>query len=632
MRDLKKYYPVLKRYVLPFGVIFLALLFYVVHQSHELELLLRLTSKNPTYLFVFYDTGSGFSETQKEVVRVKGGLTSTFRFKLPHNTKQIRCNPATDVTSIILYSAQLAKMGNAKTSTNLVPENIVPGRYVEVLKKDDPGLHLRITGEDPQLFIAPSAIPADTETDTAFIQWLPSIFILSALCVLLGRLAISLKNHSIIRLRNILIGVVLIECLAISCFSDFNLHPDEYGHLAASQYYKDHWFKKAADDPEMTKSIMPGWGFSYLHHPDIIYFWAEKITEPMKIFIEDDYLRYRFFNFALFFTLILLFSNNLKTGPYFLLALGITPQLWYLFSYFNGDAVSMFSALLLGYYFVKNRQKLQNFFWNGSAVSKTIFMFIALASLVLLTRLHYAIFTIFLFGLLCLLKPEMTSYRAIPKMILRIILVGFGVLLIVNALEFKEQFVNNFNKFEVISQVIKDHALPTYTKEAILDTGFNPYWLYFRDLGVEAKELLTRYDWLSTSAKAFLGVYGQMLFFSSMSFYWISGIAGLGAISLLFFWHCRQSRRQYILLFGYLIVSILAVFVQSFLHSWIISFQAQGRYLFALIPMIAVILSLGEGRIPVKYMQRMLLAVYAINAAGYAVFGVLPMLGIYCVI
>lgn len=430
------------------------------------------------------------------------------------------------------------------------------------------------------------------------------------------------------RLLYFVISIFLFLSLLVVLFSDYDIHPDEHGHVAASRYYKEHWFKMAVDQPAMQDALMGNWGFSYLNHPDIVYFLAEKATSFFKIPPEKDFTRYRLFNFLLLATLIVIFSKGSRQGLTFLLVLGLTPQIWYIFSYFNGDALAMFASMMLGYYYIREQEQLEYFFWVKAKISPQIVIFSLLCILVLLTKLNYSIFVAFILGLMPLLKPANQQLSTIPKVLMRVMLISLCILTVVGLFELKEQSVNNFNKSKAIEELAAKSMISEFSKDQILETGYNPFNLYLMDLGVPITDLLTRDSFLSLSVRSFIGVYGYLNFPSSNAFFWISGIMALSAIAFLLFPAICQPGLQYKLIVFYSVTAALLVFAQSMVHSWVVAYEPQGRYLFAIIPMLAVTLSLSSVKFPVLFIQKLALAVYTINCIGFAVYGMMPLLNL----
>lgn len=129
--------------------------------------------------------------------------------------------------------------------------------------------------------------------------------------------------------------------------SQFNAHPDEHLHFKSAQYYMSHWLPPAVGDArsEYTYSY---YGISYLDEPDIVYFLAGKLSRVLSFTEFSPFLLARAFNFALFAILFLiLLKYSLEFGIPFYGILLLSPQLWYVFSYFNGDAFGFFVGTCL---------------------------------------------------------------------------------------------------------------------------------------------------------------------------------------------------------------------------------------------------------------------------------------------
>ncbi|MBU1564592.1 MAG: hypothetical protein KJ630_03060 [Proteobacteria bacterium] len=614
------------RYILPFFAVFAILSIYSTQKNNVLELSVRIISEDTTSVQVFFDTRHGFNEENKREVLLKGGENKTLRFRLPAATKQIRLDPASNVTKLVIRSLQLTRV-SPTDSRSLLPECLEIGQHLSVISQVDKELHLQVLGTDPHIVIPQSCIP---EKASSRGDWRPGTTAVLALIVLgLIRVMATLGRRGVPRLLYVVIGIFLFQCLLVALFSQYNIHPDEHGHVIASKFYKDHWFKIAVDQPAMKAALMPGWNFSYLNHPDIVYFLAEKVTAFLKIPLEEDFQRYRLFNFLLLTTLILIFSGGSRKNLYFLLLLGLTPQIWYIFSYFNGDAISLFASMMLGYYYIREREHLEYFFWVKPRLNPPIIIFFFLCVLVLLTRLHYAIFVVFILGLIPLLKPANQEYKNIPKVLLRVILISLCILIVVGLFELKEQSVNNFKKSEAVEAVVEESITNEFSKQQILETGYNPFRLYLMDLGEPITDLLTKHHFLSSSVMSFIGLYGYMNVRSSNAFYWISGIIAFGTVIFLLFVGIWRSGLGYALIVLYSIAAALLVFILSLAHSWMVGYGAQGRYLFAVIPMLAVTLSLSSAKTPVLVIQKLALAVYTVNCIGYAVYGTLPMLNLH---
>jgi hypothetical protein len=429
---------------------------------------------------------------------------------------------------------------------------------------------------------------------------------------------------------NIIAGALIILVLSVVIFSRVNLHPDEFSHIAASTYFQNHWFKLAVDHPSMLQTLIPGWGTSYLFLNDIVYSLAEKATGFLVPLGVTDFLRYRLFNFALLPVLLVLFLANRRNGLWFLLAFALSTQTWYLFSYFNGDALSMFFSLLLGFYYVSNRTAIDPFFWGRAEFNNTVALFYLLCVLVMFTRLHYAIFVFFIIGLIFVSNATELNFKSTLKPITRLAMFLVLIALPFGAAELKDQWVNDFAKDQSIETIREENKRPEFKVEHIKATGSNPHLLYLKQTGHSYGDLFTNHPWAEWSFQSFFGVYGFMNIKASKTFYKLSSALGVGVTMAFLLFSAFRGDRRTTFIVAYLLLCISLVIVQSSMYSWLYGFQAQGRYLLAVIPMIAVTLALNPYRkkVPLVAVQYYVLAILLMNVIGFAAYGVVPMTGI----
>lgn len=110
-----------------------------------------------------------------------------------------------------------------------------------------------------------------------------------------------------------------------------------------------------------------------------------------------------------------------------------------------------------------------------------------------------------------------------------------------------------------------------------------------RARGVSMAEMFRPpWKWHLATFLSATGHYGWLEYRSPTPYYVLLG-AAYGVLALYWVWSAARSRDAdaWLHLFGFCIFSCLTVGV-SFWHSWTNDFQAQGRYLFPILPMLAV--------------------------------------------
>src|SRR5262249_16704993 len=119
-----------------------------------------------------------------------------------------------------------------------------------------------------------------------------------------------------------------------------------YQHRAAARYYIDHWLPPKAGDPA-TLDTYSNYGLSYLNETDFPYLFAGKFAALLAPVVSND-LAFRLFDVVL----LAILPPFCRMGPAAFLIFSpllLSPQIWYIFSYFNGDAFALFLAVLIAY-------------------------------------------------------------------------------------------------------------------------------------------------------------------------------------------------------------------------------------------------------------------------------------------
>ncbi len=402
----------------------------------------------------------------------------------------------------------------------------------------------------------------------------------------------------------IYLGAAFGMMLAMGFVSGLDVHPDEWGgHMKAATYYIRNWLPPAVDDPRIINSIS-SYGVSYLWHIDPLYFIAVKATQFLSGIVSDFYLRLRLFNAFLFLALGLFIAAQIKRSKWVVPFLLATPQLWYVFSYFNNDAFPWFIAIFLAMQVVDPESSLNRFISAPvlyQSVSGGILSGILLG-LLISSKLNYRLYIAFLiFVALWKILFEMPSRERIPRL-KKWIFIGSVALLFYLPIYGYDQYVNDFNKTEKVMSAMEHYAEPRFRLSALQD-DFSSKGFHLKDKGVSFQELfLHNTFWRDMSFKSFFGVYGYMKFFPSADYYRAVNYA-LSVFFLLVFFYVAftLSIRDMIFSLFVLLFAILAV-GQSAYHSWINDFQAQGRYLFLILPMFLV----GLSRLPASFRTRIM--------------------------
>ena len=399
--------------------------------------------------------------------------------------------------------------------------------------------------------------------------------------------------------------------LAMGIISGLDVNPDEWnGHVKAAAYYIQNWLPPAVDDPRIVSSISV-FGVSYLWHIDPIYFFAVKATQVLSGIVSDFYLRVRLANAFLFLSLVLVFAIQIKRSKWMVPFIVISPQVWYVFSYFNNDAFPLFIAMILALQVVDPESSLNRYLASptmGHQVRGGILIGILIGFL-LSSKLNYRLYIVFLIfvGLWGVLFET-----SVPQRILRLkkwIFLFIVALLVYLPLYGYDQYVNDFKKDEKGLIAMERHAAPQFKPSTMQNNLSSTYpGLRLKEKGISLQELLIQNsDWRELSFKSFFGLYGYMDLVSGEGYYLAVTSALIGFFLIVFFYVVfTLPARDVIFIFFVLLFSGLVV-GQSVYHSWVNDYEPQGRYLFPILPMLMI----GLARLPTSFRLRVMPLVWA---------------------
>jgi len=381
-------------------------------------------------------------------------------------------------------------------------------------------------------------------------------------------------------LINILIGIMAVE-------SGSNRHPDEQLHYMSAAYYFRHSLPPAVDAPEALRTYkQTPWGVSYLNQLDVCYLLAAKFAKLTARLGIESYVGLRLFQ-AFLFALVVALAIGSRDNRFFLILL-FTPQVWYVFSYMNGDAFPLFLAVVLGFFvstpksvFLKylNSGRIKHFLLGGVPVGLCL-------GLMAISKKNYYIFILFiLFVWLFDIFFDAEEDR-------NILLYRLGLICFLAASVFILRFgydvyKNGWNKKEKITAAAERYADPKF-KPSVAEKSSSYHLLRLKQKGVRYRSLFSEYKWHKASFYSFFGTYGYMEFFNKKKHYHY--IAQIIFLMLVFFgwifvFHQNLPERIFtIMTLGFIFGTI---FISTW-HSWVYAFQPQGRYLFPILPIFGI--------------------------------------------
>jgi len=383
---------------------------------------------------------------------------------------------------------------------------------------------------------------------------------------------------------------IFIMVTVMAVISKRNSHPDEYVHLQAAQYYTDHWLPPVIEDPDI-RNTYSGYGASRLNTYEVYYFIGGKLKNIISLFHLPGYLSFRLIN-VLFFSIILISTIKIPQTRVLAVPLLISPQIWYIFSYANGDALGLLLSFIAGSQVLIPDSMLNSYLQRNDSSSNVIrLIFLAvLLTLLLLLKKNYLFFVAFLFFCLVLKIYRETDSNCRRKMIKRLIALSMISFSLVGLRFGADYYVNGFDRAAKLKQVEEKFAYYEYNPTTELKDQHA--LLFLKERGYSLKYVAFDAHWLEKTFRSFFGVYGYLSISAPANYYQLVRHVAILFFTFFFFSIVLRAGILNNLLFGSLLFLTALMIGSSLIHSWISDFQPQGRYLMPFIPMIGLLFGL----------------------------------------
>lgn len=381
--------------------------------------------------------------------------------------------------------------------------------------------------------------------------------------------------------------VIMTLVVVMAVISQRNVHPDEYVHLDASKYYMSNWMPPAVDSPDIRHTYSV-YGVSRLNNREAAYFFTgkfAKLLEPLKL---QEHLQLRMFNLVLFFCILLyLFHRQparILAAPFLL-----SPQLWYVFSYCNSDALALTLAFLAVCQ-ITLPDSTFNLFLKSRGGYRQVYRILLLGVLVgalMMLKKNYYFFFLFLGGYVLwrLIFLHEIPWRKFAGKAAVVIVIG-GLLCGLRVVA--DYHVNGMDRSAKLGQLREELATPLYKPSTPLEQKH--IFLYRKARGHTLEQLVMNEFWFGKTFRSAFGMYGYFTVSATDSYYHLIHTTGIAF--LVFFAGSIMLRggvpgNTLLLLTSMCAVGLVGA---SLYHSWTSDFQTQGRYLFPIIPMLGVLL------------------------------------------
>lgn len=447
---------------------------------------------------------------------------------------------------------------------------------------DDDGLRVIASGNDGNFELPIS--PERSGFDLLSLLCRFAVVILLALAVYYGAAPLAAN----LRFVPVLLFGAWLLVVAMAGISRENSHPDEYVHMAAIRYYVDHWLPPQIDDPDIGETFSV-YGVSRLNNGEIYYLFAGKFHKFLQSMHLPEYFSLRLFNVALF-GLIVLYAIRSRHARMVALPFLVSAQIWYIYCYSASDAFALFFAFIAACEAINPHSLLHRYLKGEGALvalGGTALLGVLLG-IVFLLKVNYLPFVAF-FYLVLLAKIFATDEYFWDKKgaVLRLLLVTLVGLAVYGGRVGVDYLVNGADRDEKIAEVQERMASPLYKPSTELHKKHIS--LYRKARGATLERIVTVDRWFEKVFRSSFGVFGYFTISAGEGFYDLVRWSGVFCLALFLAAVFRGGGW----LGGGLAVVAMAIAAaligKSLHHSWTVDFQAQGRYLFPLLPIFGML-------------------------------------------
>ncbi len=477
-------------------------------------------------------------------------------------------------------------------------------------------------------------------------------------------------GNSRFQLLRMALGVAWLLALTMAAVSAFDANPDETDHVAAGSYYLTHWLPPQISEAALLPSLSQ-YGFTYLGEIDVTYFLAGKLASVLPATLLSEPFRFRAFNLLLFGILVVVYAARRESFSPFVMLL-LSPQIWYVFSYFNNDGLPLFLSLLLVDAAFGSRARVPAALsepWRASALLPLVGTGV-LVGLLALSKPNYLPVVAFVaffafwrgFGFATAAVGVATagiylarthSFLPMPYVVLVASMrVGVGVLLALLALRCwrsptsrtlllrgaliaiaaiavaappraYDRMLNgpSNDKALVLGTIAEAHADAAFRPSEAGDTD-SYFGLRLREKGVALHALLLPpWDWAIKSWKSFTGYYGYMKIRGPAAYYIAIFALYVALVSYTTRTILREGEPAERQMLAIALLFCGGVVFLSFYHSWINDFQAQGRYLFPTLALFAIPFTRASRFFRSRVVPALLGVAFALSASSFVFVG-----------
>ena len=546
---------------------------------------LKIQVEKKTFFKIYWaGEGQGFSEKRMALALVKPDRKQYGFFLTDlRKVKQLRIDPQQYAGTATIEEIRIRQNGfkEIRFASTEDFSRLKPLAQIAKYSGKDNKLEVQSSGVDPN-FSYQVTLEAER------FDWYGILFGYVLICCLVGLVysAVYPLNFAF-RYIPVMLTVVLTLAVTMALISENDAHPDETVHIAASKYYQEHWLPPLIED-EGIRDTYSQYGGSRLNTNEIFYQLNGKFARILAPLQLSEHVAFRMFNILLL-GLILVYTLKVPGSRLVALPLLLSAQIWYLFSYCNSDAFALTIAFFVGCQLVIPESALNRCLFGRRGwkwLISGLFVAFLIGTLFVLKKnfYSYAILVLWLVFLKIWQTTDRENRILVLKRFVVVVLLGLSLLAVKKAADYQ---VNGFARHEKLIKMRDKVANPMYNPDSPLDKQH--VQLSMKKRGISLAEIIFKNRWLEKTFRSAFGVYGYFTISGGYVYYDL--VRWTGTAFLIFFFASIFLRSgMFNSLQAISVLSIAAALIAaSIYHSWVDDFQAQGRYLFPILPMLGIL-------------------------------------------
>jgi len=420
----------------------------------------------------------------------------------------------------------------------------------------------------------------------------------------------------------LMLALICFSAIWMACWSEQYSHCDEYATKMGVDYYLGNWLPPSRNS-NWVAGTFSYYGVTRLMESTWYYFVAGKIGWLFRQFFNIN-TYYRFSNVICLSIMLFACWKYRKEQRWMYLAVCLTPQLWYLFSYGTSDAWDYFWGFWIIFLLLYDKSILNKIVSNYGSImeqGRGIVFCALIFSMIFLGKSNYLV----ILGL-AFVDLLIKFFRVENRYKLR--LLGKYIVILFLTFFFTQLKINlvNLNKdYQPIAIVDNMEAVYAEDMEKTKDEG-GVTGLVLHDRGYSLADILFRrtdISLLRTLYTSMIGVYATHSAWSGR-YYLLAILFAYFCLGILWFGNLRKSKdwaeriKLLTIPVWFVLMTIIVV-----MYCWFVDYQPQGRYMLPVYLVVAYAFGSSEGLAEGKWSRRLqyvctLLSLYSFWFVGIA--------------